>query len=106
MALGGNIDRIERNIESIESKFAKIFKRPKNRDGSDFDDFWTESMVSTQSIFAKILERTKRFRKFRKLFKQIWIFCFTNHVRFIFFPGPQVYNQQLVLRDRSTLEVL
>ena len=50
MALGRNIDRIERNIESIESKFAKIFKRPKNReDGSDFDDFWTESIVSTQS---------------------------------------------------------
>ena len=29
-ALGRNIDRIERNIESIESKFAKMFKRPKN----------------------------------------------------------------------------
>ena len=58
MALGRNIDRIERNIESIESKFAKIFKRPKNReDGSDFDDFWTESIVSTQSIFSKIFER-------------------------------------------------
>ena len=44
-ALGRNIDRIERNIESIESKITKIFKRPKNReDGSDFDDFWTESI--------------------------------------------------------------
>ena len=63
MALGRNIDRIERNIESIESKFAKIFKRPKNReDGSDFDDFWTESIVSTQSIFSKIFERTKNYR--------------------------------------------
>ena len=60
MTLGRNIDRIERNIESIESKFAKIFKQPKNReDGSDFDDFWTESIVSTQSIFSKIFERTK-----------------------------------------------
>ena len=58
MALGGNIDRIERNIESIESKFAKIFKRPKNReDGSDFDNFWTESIVSTQSIFSKFFDR-------------------------------------------------
>ena len=52
MALGRNIDRIEQNIELIESKFAKIFKRLKNReDGSDFDDFWTESIVSTKSIF-------------------------------------------------------
>ena len=58
MALGHNINRIERNIESIESKFAKIFRRPENReDGSDFDDFWTESIVSTQSIFSKIFER-------------------------------------------------
>ena len=57
MALGRNIDRIERNIESIESKFAKTFKRPKNReDGSDFDDFWTESIVSTQLIFSKKIE--------------------------------------------------
>ena len=63
MALGRNIDRIERNIESIESKITKIFKRPKNReDGSDFDDFWTESIVSTQSIFSKIFERTKNYR--------------------------------------------
>ena len=63
MALGRNIDRIERNIESIESKFAKIFKRPKNReDGSDFDDFWTESIVSTQSIFLKMFERAKNYR--------------------------------------------
>ena len=63
MALGRNIDRIERNIESIESKFAKIFKRPKNReDGSDFDDFWTASIVSTQSIFSKIFERTQNYR--------------------------------------------
>ena len=38
MALGSNIDRIERNIESIESKFAKLFKRPKNcEDGLDLD---------------------------------------------------------------------
>ena len=63
MALGRNIDRIERNIESIESKFAEKFKRPKNReDGSDFDDFWTESIVSTQSDFSKIFERTKNYR--------------------------------------------
>ena len=58
-----SIDRIEKNIESIESKITKIFKRPKNReDGSDFDDFWTESIVSTQSIFSKIFERTKNYR--------------------------------------------
>ena len=58
MALGRNIDRIERNIESIELKFAKIFKLLKNcEDGSDFDDFWTESIVSTQCILSKIFER-------------------------------------------------
>ena len=35
-----NIDRIEQNIESIESEITKIFKRLKNReDGSDYDDF-------------------------------------------------------------------
>ena len=63
MALGRNIDRIKRNIESIKSKFAKMFKRPKNReDGSDFDDFWTESIVSTQSIFSEIFERTNNYR--------------------------------------------
>ena len=44
MALGRSIDRIERNIESIESKITKIFKRPKHReDGSDFDDGPNES---------------------------------------------------------------
>ena len=60
MALGRNIDRIERNIESIESKIRKIFKQPKNReDGSDFDDFWTESIVSMQTIFSKNFERMK-----------------------------------------------
>ena len=60
MALGRNIDRIERNIELIESKFAKKNQRPKKReDGSDFDDFWTESIVSTQSIFSKIFEQMK-----------------------------------------------
>ena len=37
--------------------------RPNNReDGSDVDDFWTESIVSTQSIFSKIFERTKNYR--------------------------------------------
>ena len=42
-----SINRIEKNIESIESKTAKIFKRPKNReDGSDLNDFLTESIVS------------------------------------------------------------
>ena len=62
MALGRNIDRIERNIESIESKFAKIFKLPKNReDGSDFDNSWTESIVLTQSILPKFFERTKNY---------------------------------------------
>ena len=51
-ALGRNIDRTERNTEPTEPKIAKILNRPKNReDGSDFDDFWTESIVSTRSIF-------------------------------------------------------
>ena len=60
MALGCNIDRIEQNIESIKLKFAKKIKRPKNReDGSDFDDFQTESIVSTQSIFSKVFEGMK-----------------------------------------------
>ena len=51
MALGRNIDRIEWNIESIELKFANMNNR---EGGSDFGDFWTESIVSTQSIFSKI----------------------------------------------------
>ena len=34
---------------------SKIENRPKNREGgSDFDDFWTESIVSTQSFFSRI----------------------------------------------------
>ena len=68
MALGRNIDRIEWNIESIESKFANIFKRPKNRkDGSDFDDFWTKLIASTRSVFRKNF-RANVFEKFsRKL---------------------------------------
>ena len=58
-----SIDRIETNIESIESKITKIFKRPKNReDGSDFDDFLTESIVSPWSIFQKFCERPKNYR--------------------------------------------
>ena len=58
-----SIDRIEKNIESIESKITKIFKRPKNReDGSDFDDFLTESIVSPWSIFQKFCERPKNYR--------------------------------------------
>ena len=62
-AIGCNIDRIERNIESIEAKITKIFKWPKNReDGSDFDDFRTESIGSTRSIFSKIFEWTKNYR--------------------------------------------
>ena len=66
MALGRNIDRIQRIFESIEAKFAKIFKRPKNReDGSDFDDFWTESIASMQSIFSKFFERTNYCRSDR-----------------------------------------
>ena len=55
--------RSNRTEYRIESKFANFFKRPKNReDGSDFDDFWTESIVLTQSIFSKIFERTKNYR--------------------------------------------
>ena len=46
-----SIDRIEKNIESIESKITKIFKRPKNReDGSDFDDFRTKKIAATQAV--------------------------------------------------------
>ena len=61
--LGRHIDRTERNTEPPEPKIAKIFKRPKNReDGLDLDDFWMESIVSAQSIFSKIFERTKNYR--------------------------------------------
>ena len=56
MALGRNIDRIERNIESIESKFAQKLNGQNREDGSDLEDFWTESIVSTQSILSKIFE--------------------------------------------------
>ena len=34
----------------------------KSQLGSDFDDFWTESIVSTPSIFSKIFEQTKNYR--------------------------------------------
>ena len=45
---------IESNGISNRSNSQKNFKRSKNReDGSDFDNFWTESIVSTQSIFSK-----------------------------------------------------
>ena len=51
MALGYNIDRIEWNIESIESKFAKKIKRLKNReDGLDFDDVRTKKIKATQAV--------------------------------------------------------
>ena len=54
-------NRTEYRIDRIEIR--KISKRPKNReDGSDFDDFWTESIVSTQSIFSKTFARTKNYR--------------------------------------------
>ena len=70
MALGRNIDRIERNIESIESKITKIFKRPKNReDGSDFGDFWTESTALPQlliSEFSRTFERETLAKNFAK----------------------------------------
>ena len=40
-----------------------ICKQPKNHeDGPDFDYFWTEPIVSTQSIFANFFERTKNYR--------------------------------------------
>ena len=42
------------------SRKSKIFKRPKSReDGSDFDNFWTESIVSMQSIFSKFSNKRK-----------------------------------------------
>ena len=48
-------NRTEYRIDRIEIR--KKIKRPENReDGSDFDDFWTESIVSTQSIFSKSFE--------------------------------------------------
>ena len=53
-------ERVELNIEPIKPKIAKIFKRLKNReDGSDFDDFYTKSSVSTQRTFSKFFELTK-----------------------------------------------
>ena len=65
-ALGLNIDRIELNIESIESKIAKIFKRPKNcEDGSNFDDFRTKKIAATQAVSWKIFERMKQTRSSR-----------------------------------------
>ena len=39
--------------------FEKIFKRPKNReDGSDFDDFRTNSIAATRTISGKMFART------------------------------------------------
>ena len=41
-------------------RFCKTFKRPKNReDSSDFDDFLTKSIATTQFCFSKILRRWK-----------------------------------------------
>ena len=37
--------------------YVNIFERPINReDGSDFDDFWTKRIVSSQSIFLQIIQ--------------------------------------------------
>ena len=99
MALGRNIDRIERNIESIESKFAKIFKWPKNcEDGSDFDDFWTESIVSTQSIFSKFFERTKR----KNIFLNLRIFFEKYSIIFLMKGGFSDRSPRLVASDSET----
>ena len=47
-ALGRNGDRTERNTEPTEPKITKILKWPKNHeDGSDFNNFWMKSIVST-----------------------------------------------------------
>ena len=43
---------IRKNVQTSENR----------EDGSDFDDFWTESIVSTQSIFSKVFERPKNYR--------------------------------------------
>ena len=52
--------------------FRKKFKRPKNReDSSDFGDFRTKQIVSVQPIFWKIFKRTKRTKRFRKIFEKI-----------------------------------
>ena len=54
-------NQTEYRIDRIEIR--KIFQTAENReDGSDFDDFWTESIVLTQSIFSKIFERAKNYR--------------------------------------------
>ena len=45
----------------MASEFS-TFKRLKNReDGSDFDDFWTESIASAQIFVSQIFARTKIF---------------------------------------------
>ena len=47
--------------------FSANFKRPKNReDGSDFDDFWTKSIASTQTKIWKIFPRRRRRRRGRR----------------------------------------
>ena len=53
----------------VASEFS-TFKRLKNRqDGSDFDDFWTESIASAQTFFSQIFARTKNFSRRRKKFR-------------------------------------
>ena len=39
-------------------------------DSSDFDDFRTKRIVSAQPIFGQIFERTKRTKRFRKIWKK------------------------------------
>ena len=51
----------------VASEFS-IVKRLKNReDGSDFDDFWTESIASAQIFFSQSVARTKFSRRRKTL---------------------------------------
>ena len=54
-------NRMEYRIDQIEIR--KTLQTAENpEDGSDFDDVWTESIVSTLSIFSKHCEQTKNYQ--------------------------------------------
>ena len=79
-ALGRNIDRIERNIESIESKFAQQFSNRQKiaRMARILKIFEPNESQRCQLKFEKILGRRKNFRegekfeKIREKFAKIW----------------------------------
>ena len=62
-----NLGTICRIRPKVASEFS-TFKRLKNReDGSDFDDFWTESIASAQIFFPKF-SRGRKFSRRKKNF--------------------------------------